>query len=224
MQHVHAALTSLRELCGSFGVQLRFWGDMGVVIELKDQLADRSRPRGGSRAAFFYDLACPFSYLVAEGVERVLGEVEWIPAPAVALDGGAVWTRFEAMRALAEREARAVRLPLVWPDGFPANTRHALRAAAYAGENGAGASFALAAMRLAFCGGFDLEDPEIIDVAAAAAGCLSRAVWPPPAIPPGTCRCGPPPAGCTPAACAGCRRSGSAGAGSRASGSWIRWR
>ena len=153
---------------------------MGVVIELKDQLADRSRPRGGAGPAFFYDLACPFSYLVAERVERVMGEVEWIPAPAVGLDGGALWTRFEAMRGLAEREARAVRLPLVWPDQFPANTRHALRAATYAAENGAGASFALAAMRLAFCGGFDLEDSEILGEAAAAAGlsvdaCLSAA-------------------------------------------------
>ncbi|MBV8219739.1 MAG: hypothetical protein JO325_14845, partial [Solirubrobacterales bacterium] len=45
------------------------------MIELKDQLADRSRPRGGVRAAFFYDIACPFSYLVAERVERTLGEV-----------------------------------------------------------------------------------------------------------------------------------------------------
>jgi 2-hydroxychromene-2-carboxylate isomerase len=153
---------------------------MGVVIELKDQLADRSRPRRGSRAAFFYDLACPFSYLAAERIERVLGEVEWIPAPAVGLDGGSRWARFEPTRLLAERQARAARLPLVWPDAFPANTRHALRAAAYAAENGAGASFALAAMRLAFCGGFDLEDPEILSVAAAAAGlslegCLAAA-------------------------------------------------
>lgn len=130
--------------------------------------------------AFFYDLACPFSYLAAEGVERVLGEVEWIPAPAVGLDGGALWARYEAMRALAEREARAIRLPLVWPDRYPANPRHALRVGSFASENGAGSSFALAAMRLAFCGGFDLEDPEIIGVAAAAAGlpvedCLTAA-------------------------------------------------
>jgi 2-hydroxychromene-2-carboxylate isomerase len=143
---------------------------MGEVIELKDQLADRSRPRGVARAAFFYDVACPFSYLVAERVERVLGEVEWVPAPAVGLDGGARWARFEATRELAERYAIAERLPLVWPDRFPANTRHALRAASYAAESGAGASFALAAMRLAFCGGFDLEDPEILGIAAAAAG------------------------------------------------------
>jgi 2-hydroxychromene-2-carboxylate isomerase len=172
--------TSVVQLCGSFGVLLRCCQYMGEVIELKDQLADRSRPRGSSRAAFFFDVACPFSYLAAERVERTLGEVEWIPAPAVGLDGGARWVRFEAMRALAERQAIAARLPLVWPDQFPANTRHALRAAAYAAENGAGGSFALAATRLAFCGGFDLEDPEILGVAAAAAGlpldgCLSAA-------------------------------------------------
>jgi 2-hydroxychromene-2-carboxylate isomerase len=143
---------------------------MGEVVELKDQLADRSRPRGGSRAAFFYDVACPFSYLVAEGIERVLGELEWIPAPAVGLDGGARWLRFDAAREVAERRAREVRLPLVWPDNFPANTRHALRAASYAAEHRSGASFALAASRLAFCGGFDLEDPEILSVAASVAG------------------------------------------------------
>jgi 2-hydroxychromene-2-carboxylate isomerase len=161
---------SVYEVCGSFGVHNRLCQYMGEVIELKDQLADRSRPRGDSRATFFYDVACPFSYLVAERIERVLGELEWVPAPAVGLDGGARWARFEATRELAERRARAVRLPLVWPDSFPANTRHALRAAAYATESGAGASFALAAMRLAFCGGYDLEDPEILSVAAAAAG------------------------------------------------------
>ena len=121
-------------------------------------------------AAFFYDVACPFSYLVAERVERVLGEVEWVPAPAVGLDGGARWARIERTCAFAERDALAARLPLVWPDRFPANTRHALRAASYAAENGAGASFALAALRLAFCGGFDLEDPEILGIATAAAG------------------------------------------------------
>jgi 2-hydroxychromene-2-carboxylate isomerase len=56
----------------------------------------------------------------------------------------------------------------------------ALRAAAHANEIGAGPAFALAASRLAFCGGFDLEDPEILAEAAAAAGigldaCLTAA-------------------------------------------------
>jgi len=143
---------------------------MGDVIELKDQLADRSRPRGNCRVAFFYDLACPFSYLVAERVERVLGEVDWFPVPAGGLDDGAVRTRPDATRALAEREARAARLPLVWPESFPADSLPALRAAAYAAEHGRGAGFALAAARLTFCGGFDLDGPEILPVAAGAAG------------------------------------------------------
>ena len=143
---------------------------MGEVIELNDQLADRSRPRGHMGALFFYDIACPFSYLIAERIERVLGEVEWVPASAVGLDGGSRWVRFDATRELAERYALAARLPLVWPDRFPIDARQALRAASYAAENGAGAGFALAGLRLAFCGGFDLEDPEILGIAAAAAG------------------------------------------------------
>lgn len=142
---------------------------MGELIELKEQLADRSRPGGRSGAAFFFDVACPFSYLAAERVERLLGEVEWVPAPA-GLDGGERWARFDAARRRAEREAMAARLPLVWPERFPANSRHALRAASYAAETGAGARFALATMRLVFCGGFDLEGPEILGIAAAAAG------------------------------------------------------
>jgi 2-hydroxychromene-2-carboxylate isomerase len=55
-----------------------------------------------------------------------------------------------------------------------------MRVAAYAASVGRGAEFALAAGRLAFCGGFDLEDPEIIAEGAAAAGlaldaCLAAA-------------------------------------------------
>ena len=45
-----------------------------------------------------------------------------------------------------------------------------MRAASYAAEQGRGAAFVLAAGRLAFCGGFDLDDPELLAEAAAAAG------------------------------------------------------
>ena len=41
-------------------------------------------------------------------------------------------------------------------------------------EGGRGAGFVLAASRLAFCGGFDLEDPEILAEAAAAAECAAK--------------------------------------------------
>ena len=46
----------------------------------------------------------------------------------------------------------------------------AMRVAGRAGEDGRGGRFVLAASRLAFCGGFDLGDPDILAEAAAAAG------------------------------------------------------
>ena len=45
-----------------------------------------------------------------------------------------------------------------------------MRVASRAAEGGRGAAFVMAATRLAFCGGFDLDDPEILAEAAAAAG------------------------------------------------------
>jgi DSBA-like thioredoxin domain len=142
---------------------------MGELIHLAARRAELNRRALDLPPAFFFDVSDPLSYLTAEYVERSLGEVEWI-----AVDGHAIGDRaasdLPALRAHAEARARTLRLPLVWPDTFPAATRRALRAAAYACEIGVGAQFALAASRLAFCGGFDLEDPEVLTEAAAAAG------------------------------------------------------
>jgi 2-hydroxychromene-2-carboxylate isomerase len=44
-----------------------------------------------------------------------------------------------------------------------------MRVAALAAEHGRAAEFVLAASRLAFCGGYDVDDPEILAEAAAAA-------------------------------------------------------
>jgi 2-hydroxychromene-2-carboxylate isomerase len=68
----------------------------------------------------------------------------------------------------------------VWPARFPEAVPGALRSAVRALDVGAGARFGLAAERLAFCGGFDLEDPEVLAEAAAVAGlalddCLAAA-------------------------------------------------
>lgn len=142
---------------------------MGELIVLKDRFADRSRAERRARPAFFFDVCCPFSYLAAERVERLLGEVEWIPTSAAVL-GDNAWQLSSDEMDLAERRAGELRLPLVWPERFPLHAPPALRAAAYAAQNGEGARFALAAGRLAFCGGFDLDDPEILAEAAAAAG------------------------------------------------------
>ncbi len=142
---------------------------MGELIVLSEWMADRARPRARAGAAFFYDLSCPFSYLAAERVERLLeADIEWVPVAGAAAGLDAHCDI--AGRVLAERRAAELRLPLVWPDPFPPRARPALRAAVFANQLGAGRQFALAAARLAFCGGFDLDDPEVLAEAAAAAG------------------------------------------------------
>ncbi len=142
---------------------------MGELIVLAERRANRSRHSGATGRRFYFDLGCPFSYLAAERIERVLGEVQWIPAAAIGQRDAA------AVRAHAETCAVALRLPLVWPDRLAPAISGASRAAAYAAEIGAGSRFALAASRLAFCGGFDLDDPETLAEAAAAAGIPLRA-------------------------------------------------
>jgi 2-hydroxychromene-2-carboxylate isomerase len=139
---------------------------MGDLINLSERFAAR-RSSQHSRPAFFFDLACPMCYLAAERVERLLGEVEWVPAAPFGLRSE---TEFAQLRERAELRAGELRLPLEWPDHFPADVSGALRAASRAAETGAGDRFALAALRLAFCGGFELEDPEVLAEAAAAAG------------------------------------------------------
>ncbi|MFN8205328.1 MAG: DsbA family protein [Solirubrobacteraceae bacterium] len=115
------------------------------------------------RATFLFDLADPATYLAAERVERLLAGVTWQPAarpPGVA----------HAARATLDARAQALRMPLVWPQPPPAAVPRAMRAAVYAARQARGGAFVLAASRLAFCGGFDLDDPEVLAEAAAAAG------------------------------------------------------
>jgi 2-hydroxychromene-2-carboxylate isomerase len=151
---------------------------MGELIKLSERREAKRRasaglPRERSRAEFFLDLACPFTYLAAERVERTFDDVIWRPASSDALRRAALAddaVSAAGVRRAAEEHAAALRLPLVWPERFPAAVPAAMRVAVYAAEGGRGAAFVLAATRLAFCGGFDLEDPEILAEAAAAAG------------------------------------------------------
>lgn len=144
---------------------------MGELIELAAHRASR-RPgavgsHGSHAAVFHFDLACPFSYLALERVELRLPGVRWEPTFAAGMPRGAGVS--EAGWAAAERRARELRLPLMGrPE--PEAARGAMRAAAWAAERGRGGAFALAAGRLAFGGGFDLSDPELLAEAAAAAG------------------------------------------------------
>jgi 2-hydroxychromene-2-carboxylate isomerase len=151
---------------------------MGEVIRLSERreaLRRRSagRPPVRSRGEFFFDLACPFTYLAAERVERSFDDVVWRAASSEALRRSCLAdddVSAAAIRRAAEERAVALRLPLVWPERFPAPVPAAMRVAAHAAECGRGAAFVLAATRLAFCGGYDLDDPEILAEAAAAAG------------------------------------------------------
>lgn len=143
---------------------------MGEVVYLDERRAERAPVSGGEAPVFFFDVADPMSYLAAERVERLLGAVDWVP-----VDGTRLSDRDDRddrcdVRGRADACARSLRLPLVWPERFPQPAPRALRACMFACELGAGRAFALAAGRLGFCGGFDVEDPETLAEAAAAAG------------------------------------------------------
>jgi 2-hydroxychromene-2-carboxylate isomerase len=149
---------------------------MGQVIDLaqrRDAAQRRTHRREPLRAQLFFDLACPFTYLAIERVVRAFSQITWTATSAETLQRRSLSADPEAVdraRAAAERRAAEVRLPLVWPEHFPREVPAAMRAAAYAAEQGRGGEFVLAAGRLAFAGGFDLDDPEILAEAAAAAG------------------------------------------------------
>jgi 2-hydroxychromene-2-carboxylate isomerase len=144
------------------------------VILLADRRRTRSRgPQTRTRPSVFFafDLASPATYLAAERVDRRFPGVRWLPALGDGL--GAAWPACgrdrDRGRAATRARAAELRLPLVWPER-PAVGLLAMRMAHYAVAEGNGVPFVLAASRLAYCGGYDLDDPEILAEAAAAAG------------------------------------------------------
>jgi 2-hydroxychromene-2-carboxylate isomerase len=157
---------------------------MGELISLDDRrralaAAPVRPPRGRfARTTFSFDLALPQTYLAAERVDQQFAGVRWQPAYASTVWDGPLPVARLAVD--AEERAMALGAPLIWPEPFPLEVRPAMRAAALACELDRGAAFVLAAGRLAFCGGFDLGDPEVLAEAAAAAGlpldeCLAAA-------------------------------------------------
>lgn len=141
---------------------------MGDVIYLADRREARAErteraARRATRVTFAFDLASPWTYLAAERVERLFGQVVWRPVLAEGLDLPAV----DEDR--AEDRARELGLPLVWPEEH-SSIRPASRVATLAVERGVAAPFVLAASRLAYCGGFALGHADVLAEAAAAAG------------------------------------------------------
>ena len=143
---------------------------MGELISLAERRAARAEapaPPLRPRVSFAFDLASPWTYLAAERVDQRFADLRWVPAIGDALPGG---RDAAARREAAQERAEELRMPLVWPESSALPRRSAMRVAALAVERGRAAEFVLAAGRLAFCGGYDLDDPEILAEAAAAAG------------------------------------------------------
>jgi len=145
---------------------------VGTVISLQAHRIGRhrrdlARHQALPRATLFFDLSSPHTYLAAERADRLFAGLEWQPASVGALPGAQLSKA--GIRAASQRAA-LLGLPLMWPDEHPRPVRGAMRVAALASELGCGAAFVLAASRLAFCGGFDIDAPDILAEAAAAAG------------------------------------------------------
>jgi len=133
-------------------------------------MARRERGRGRqvpARATLFFDLSSPSTYLAVERAERLFAGLEWQPAYGGVLTAADLTD--ESIRAASQRAA-LLGLPLTWPEEHPRPVRGAMRVASLAAELGCAAAFVLAASRLAFCGGFDIDEPDILAEAAAAAG------------------------------------------------------
>ena len=135
------------------------------------QTAGSSTVSEAEQPRFYYDLASPESYLVAERALHAVGEVpEWIP---VSLGGPAFRCAEEVAAYREDVERRAATLGLMrlrWPEPFPPadDLRWATLAATYSKWIGRGVAFSLAALRQAFAAGRDLSVRDNVLIAAAA--------------------------------------------------------
>jgi 2-hydroxychromene-2-carboxylate isomerase len=123
-----------------------------------------------SQPVFYYDLASPEAYLLAERVNTVLGEVpEWEPVRLGGPGGFRCAEEEQIYRQDIERRAARQGLqPIRWPEPFPADTDWAMLVATYAKQIGRAVAFSLAAFRQAFAAGRDLGARESVLIAAAA--------------------------------------------------------
>jgi 2-hydroxychromene-2-carboxylate isomerase len=124
------------------------------------------------RDLFAFDLASVETYFVAGWVwGRVPADIAWCPVPLATLGFDSGYGGLDGDRSAAELRARDLQLPLAWPESHPDPVPRAMRTAALAAEVGHGATFMLAATRLAFAGGYSLErDVELLAGVAGVAG------------------------------------------------------
>lgn len=113
---------------------------------------------------FYYDLADPECYLVAE---RVMSELPVVPEWEPVLGEPRAASASERER-ISSRATELGIQPVRWPTQWPPDSREAMLAATYAKRIGKGVAFSLAAFRQAFAGGRDLGDRDTILIAGAA--------------------------------------------------------
>ena len=137
---------------------------VGVLISLDEHRRTRcAGGRGAPAVEVAFDLSSAWTYLAAERVDQLFPSVRWKPVVLPVAS--------PVDRAVVELRARQLRMPLIWPEYPDSSWRGAMRVAAFAAERECARAFVLACGRLAYCGGFNLDDPEILAEAAAAA-CL----------------------------------------------------
>jgi 2-hydroxychromene-2-carboxylate isomerase len=120
---------------------------------------------GAAQPIFFYDLASPECYLVAE---ELLGSGQ-IPEFEPVLASDLKDSVADVDRESIERRARELGLqPVRWPRRWPPDPRPAMLAATYAKRIGRGVAFSAAAFRQAFAGGRDLSEEATVLIAGAA--------------------------------------------------------
>ena len=130
-----------------------------------------------TQPAFVFGAMSPYSWFAAERVEGLMGPVRWSPVFAGGLFNARGRTSWgltgERAEKLADCEARAQRHglgPIAWPDPWPTVDLKIARALIRAGDDGATRELALAAMRLAFLEGRDLDRADTIAEAARRSG------------------------------------------------------
>jgi 2-hydroxychromene-2-carboxylate isomerase len=127
-------------------------------------------------AAFYFDLASPLAYLIAERVLHTMPiATEWQPVFTHELPGAESFEAFrcredeQIFRLEVERRAGELGLQeLCWPNPFPFDSALAMRTATYAKSIGRVVAFAQAAFRQAFAGGHSLGEIDHVLIAAAA--------------------------------------------------------
>ena len=125
--------------------------------------------------AFYFDLAAPEAYLVAERILQAMPvATTWVPVLDRDLPGGGMFEGFRcaqerdiAMETVERAAARGLQ-PLRWPNPLPFDSAFAMRAATFARQIGRAVPFALAAFRQAYAAGRALDVPDNVLIAASA--------------------------------------------------------